>query len=125
MTRPDPNTASLDALRDELARLTGWGLLAHSDAFIMDRVWQHPNGSTSTSPCPNTIDGLAKVWPEGWRFSVDNLGFDNNDEGRWRACGCPDTDDGPDHYIYSHAPTEFEARLRLTVAVLQHKEDGK
>lgn len=59
-----------DELRDTLAELLGWKWDDSPNAGM--GCWD--NASTGESdgtdhPIPDTIDGLAKLWPEGWTWN--------------------------------------------------------
>ena len=61
----DPNTATLDELRNWLAEDDGWQL--HEDG-----LWYIPGEFPAKDhPYPPTLDGAAKALPEGWKWSRD------------------------------------------------------
>lgn len=109
-----------DELRDRLARLKGW---SPTYAGCVNE-WNGPGGEYMNGhPFPaGDLTALAAAWPEEWGFTL----FGANDGKPWMVIAAKKSD-GPDGVsIYSDgfnvaAPTEYEARLRLTVAVLEAK----
>lgn len=118
---------SVDDLRDRLAELCGWerklsGTNAVSASF-RDPYWERPKPThktggvvfvgefeTSMHPFPpNDLTTLAAAWPDGWSWSRHN--------GLWWSTSPPgDLSVGP---TIMDTDTEYEDRLRLTVAVLE------
>ena len=120
-----------DAMRDELARLCGW----HKDS---DGVWRQ-KGDAGISLWPgddereaadyphpfptNDLTALAAAWPEGWGIML-NKNYANGDDGQWYGVAVCIWGPRPLHREELMAPTEYEARLRLTMAVLKAGRDG-
>lgn len=114
----------LSELRDRLAGLCGWKY-GRCECWLCKNLsdedasgWVRPSGTglTGRHPFPaGDLTALAAAWPEGWWCNVDF---------------CPDGSGMPwcvnggiaDSEREYDAPTEYEARLRLTVAVLEAVE---
>lgn len=112
----DPDTASLDQLRDECAVLLGW---TQRDGDI----WTRPNGddrgysSRMHNPCPATLDFVAGAIPRGWYVRIEH---DDGGEHWWLAEAWTQRDDR----VITEADTELTARYRLLAKVLRHEKEG-
>lgn len=100
----------IDALRDELAELCGW---ARRDAG----GWAlNPQGVVADDFDPihpfedGDLTALVAAWPEGWRFMIDG------EHGQTWAEAWPSPSG---QSFLKVGATEYEARLRLLVAVLK------
>lgn len=103
----------IDAMRDELARLCGW--TRPKRTHELDPVWTCDDGSFQDDHPfpPGDLTDLAAAWPKGWWISVEREG------GEWCARGGIASSE----WVYA-APTEYEARLRLTLAALKAERGG-
>lgn len=103
-----------DELRDKLARLCGW-----EPARVPPGAWEKDIDTPAIWVCGNhpfpdgDLTALAAAWPEGVSISIHSDSL----SGAWSAnCRGGQTD---------QHPTEYAARLALTVAVLeQEQRDG-
>lgn len=110
---------TIEEVRDDVAKMFGW------KSFCTGGSWSHPNQSKifRHHPVPDTIDGVAKLWPEGWCITVFQ---------EWQTAFAPDvtvwrvkaTRYPQIQYVPAKGEpeiieaTEYEARLRLLHAVL-------
>jgi hypothetical protein len=99
------------AMRDELARVCGWHVPDSADPYWeRDGHVQHKD----THPFPDgDLNALAAVWPEGWQIEIEGPGHETG--GEWHAGAT--SKEG--HWKSFHAPTEYAARLALTLEVLK------
>lgn len=115
---------TIEQARDRAAELLGWKRVhICGDSW----GWTYTNGARiDFHPIPLTLDGVAKLWPDGWVTEMKNDGSSVL-ASAWpllRPVGvylseCVPHDDSAD--------TELHARLLLLVAVLEHiaKEKGE
>lgn len=116
MSAIDFDTCTVETLRDELARLTGW-------RFGSERWWSTPSKHPATytdqigqaHPIPWTLDAIAAMMPEGWKWNW----IANYKDGVWQARAEAPTR----HYHCADAPTELEARARCVAKVLRHTKE--
>ena len=108
----DPNTATLDELRNWLAEDDGWQL--HEDG-----LWYIPGEFPAKDhPYPPTLDGAAKALPEGWWWTREGASASHRKDGlllKWSACQC-----GADKWGIVETPdtgNEIADRYRLAVKV--------
>ena len=106
---------TIDECRDRIAALLGWK--------IEENGWYvNKHGCPSRiHPVPTTIDGIAKLWPEGWVWNVDYTP-DVPARAARVCCYAFRAPDGEPR-VGSVAPTEYEARLRLLLAVLEQQNN--
>lgn len=124
----------METNRDRLARLLGWipGNMAITNPEWLEigsvRIWYKTWGDKSSicgyskdkgtrvpcHPVPDTIDGLAALWPEDWSILVGHkCGQLSNP---WMATAFRGS--GGKH-VHAEEKTEYEARLAVTVAVYE------
>jgi hypothetical protein len=108
---------TIDECRDRIAVLLGWrrgehGLERDSGMGVTTVALSHP--------VPTTIDGLAMLWPKGWVWNVDYTP-DVPARAARVCCYAFRAPDG-DPRVGSVAATEYEARLRLLLAVLEKEK---
>lgn len=108
---------TIEEVRDDVALRLGWDRF-ESGPYVKTGGWEkHPDGKPvevcfdPTHPVPDTIDGVAKLMPEGWRLALEQ-----RQTGEWWAEAFRDVPD--DYCPTQRGPTEYEARLRLLHAVL-------
>lgn len=107
----------LTELRDELARVCGYSVCEGIGRNGEDG-WCRPEEPMQHHPFPpNDLNALAAVWPSDlFRLRIMHL-----DDG-WVAFADDAGEHGGQFARYSQRyPTEYEARLRLTLAVLKEK----
>lgn len=112
-------TDTLDNLRDELAVACGWkvhavGYWYNGTEYLPDG---HPKDGKLRWAHPfeyGDLTALAAAWPEGWQIAISH-----HPEGipRWIVGAGPMRDP-----IEQGGDTEYEARLRLTIAVRKAME---
>ena len=107
----------LSDLRDRLAGLLGWkmhevGYWYNGNEYLSDGTpkngqlrWEHPVGD---------LTALAAAWPEGWDLCVRRFA------GGWRV-GANLLGNDSSYIQISYFDTEYEARLQLTIAVLEQE----
>jgi hypothetical protein len=103
--------------RDKLAEALGY---THKG----DGWWVHPDGMTRYGhPIPeNDLNALVAIWPSAWEWEMDRRIYRKGV--RYMACAlhASDTDFDP---ITRDGDTEYEARLRLTLAVLEAENTAR
>lgn len=107
----NPNTMTIEAIRDELARRDGW--------YINSRgYWERPiDGDQSEHPIPATLDEAARL-PGEWNLDT----MERNEGGThfvhaWQSGTCKTQS--------SMADTELLARFRLRLACTLADEGSK
>lgn len=107
-------TLTLDQVRDRIAELQGHRLVRpNPDA----QHWIDEAGTViayDDHPVPLDLSAVAAMMPEGWITGV----FQHNPEW-WSATGTPFAALPDETTVHGSGPTEVEARLRLTLAVLE------
>lgn len=110
--------SDLQAARDELARVLGWTVGTKTIGDTTIPYYTKPDHfGTSNNPIPNTIDGLAKLWPEGddwYHWIVERCG------NTYTGTAARD-DSGESEFVTAEGDTEYSCRLRLLLAVLKAK----
>ena len=78
----NPHTATLDELRDWLAREDGWVYLKNDPIWgdvwerrVVNALGDSVHSLTTDHPYPPTIDGAAAALPEGCRWTFNGEGF--------------------------------------------------
>jgi len=94
----NPNTMTLDEVRDELARMDGWRqALRHRHASGVEQwCWERDGGDESFDhPHPATLDGAAAAFPKDWTWTRDPswYGWPPGIRSHWNAVSVPDTGD--------------------------------
>lgn len=104
---------TIDQIRDEVAALLGWVPPVPDNPFSK---WHRMNSrqelvvnSIGQHPVPATIDGIAKMMPDGMRLNLTHL-----TSGEWAASAIS----GWEYAGMVYGSTEYEARLRLLHEVL-------
>lgn len=118
------DTATLDEVRDEVARLQGWD----NNVFMLngDRQWKREvplladgrRGIPEMSdvhPVPPSLDAIAAMMPEGWFTSVEHF---TSTPIRWLSSAVNGFSYGQS--ALGEGATELEARLRCLCKVLSH-----
>lgn len=114
----NPQTMTLDEVRDELARMDGWevefGSFMYTDystgtTHVGVQRWLDVDGVKESfrHPHPATLDGAAAALPKGWNISMQippNM--------RCEIAGFKTDRDA----VYVYAPDEITARYRLALA---------
>lgn len=105
--------SDLDALRDRLAELCGW-------TYDGTQTFNMGGWRRGDERCPHPFDdgdltALAGAWPEGLKITIEYTNWEGRPHDRvWVASSVS----------YSYVgTTEYEARLRLTVAVREQLAD--
>jgi hypothetical protein len=106
------------AMRDELAMVCGWKWYDPMTIKYLGRgAWKRGAEERWDKHGHPFLDGdltaLAAVWPEGWQVEIEGPG-----RSRWSAWHAGATSK-EGHWKSFHAPTEYAARLALTLEVLK------
>jgi len=101
---------TIDECRDRIAVLLGWRREVRDGIHI----WTLDGPSTALHPVPDTIDQIAVLWPKGWYWIVSlEEHSDQVIAQAWKFRGGMEV---------AMCQTEYEARLRLLLAVLEKEK---
>jgi hypothetical protein len=122
----DLDTCTVPELQDELARLTGWipwGKPECGWCKLEDNIDDElPHSFQASHPIPWTLDAIAALMPQGWRWDGVHES-DNNEWGVLAYIRGGIKKPAPRWFRISRANTELEARARCVAKVLRHVQE--
>ena len=112
----DPNTASLNELRDWLAERKGWKYIPHFGQA--GPVWEHAETHRlAMHPFPATLDAAAAAMPEGWRTYYIGFAIETVEANAMHI------ESGG--MVRNTSATEILARFRLAALCILAEENAK